>query len=87
MSFHFTQICAFIAYSFRFYGLLFVFYRGKDTHFFKVARNWVRFCIFCVSTKDNSKTCWQSNEVYQLDNKPCEINHYTRDSPKYRLPN
>ena len=27
----------------RFYGLLFVVYRGKDTQFFKVARNQVRF--------------------------------------------
>lgn len=51
MSFHFTQICAFIAYSFRFYGLLFVFYRGKITHFFKVARIWVRFFIdLCFDT-------------------------------------
>ena len=43
MSFHFTQICAFIAYLFRFYGLVFVFYRGKDTQFFKGARIWVCF--------------------------------------------
>ena len=34
MSFHFTQICAFIAYSFRFYGLLFVVYWGKNTEIF-----------------------------------------------------
>ena len=76
MSFHFTQFCAFIAYSFRFYGLLFVYYRGKITHFFKVARNLgCFFIVLCFDTGCN-----------QL-NKPLGINHYTRDSPKYRLPN
>ena len=51
MSFHFTQICAFIAYPFRYYGLLFVFYRGKNTQFFKGARIWVRFFIdLCFDT-------------------------------------
>lgn len=38
MSFHFTQFCAFIAYPFRFYGLLFVFYRGKYTKKMELAR-------------------------------------------------
>ena len=38
VSVHFTQSCAFIAYSVSFYGLLFVFIRCKNTHFFKGAR-------------------------------------------------
>ena len=60
MSFHFTQICAFIAYSFRFYGLLFVFYWGKYTKkmelarreweifFIKTLAEWKIVCIFVV---------------------------------------
>ena len=45
MSFHFTQSCAFIAYLIRFYGLLFVVYRGKSTQFFGSARDLVRFFV------------------------------------------
>jgi len=45
VSVHFTQSCAFIAYLFRFYGLLFVVYRGKSTHFFESARDLMRFFV------------------------------------------
>ena len=38
MSFHFTQFCAFLTYSFRFMGYYSCFYRGKDTFFFKDTR-------------------------------------------------
>ena len=73
MSFHFTQICAFIAYSFRFYGLLFVFYRGKDTQFFKGARIWVFF--FQMERKNicNSALIRHRNQRHiQHDRNPCK---------------
>ena len=53
MSFHFTQSCAFIAYLFRFYGLLFVFYRGQRYTFFQsyyvMCAIFVVFSIFHLS--------------------------------------
>ena len=45
MSFHFTQFCAFIAYLFRFMGYYLCFYRGKDRHFFKGARDFDSFFL------------------------------------------
>ena len=38
MSFHFTQICAFLTYSFRFMGYYSCFYRCKNRQFFKSKR-------------------------------------------------
>jgi hypothetical protein len=67
MLFHFTQICAFLTYLFRFCGLLFRFYRHKNTDFSKSANVWVEFswkmkvfgnckiaylCALIVSTSD-----------------------------------
>ena len=52
MSFHFTQSCAFIAYSICFYGLLFVFYWGKDTKKMELARGKVENLFM-----DTNKNC------------------------------
>lgn len=49
MSYHFTQICAFLTYSFRFMGYYSCFYRCKSTHFFKDTRDWA--CFFQMGRK------------------------------------
>lgn len=75
MSFHFTQSCAFIAYSFRFLDYCLCFIGAKIHNFSKVQGFGAFFIDLCFDTG-----CSQLN-------KPLGINHYTRDSPKYRLPN
>lgn len=72
LSFYFTQICAFIAYSFRFISYYSCFYRCKSTHFFKGARIWV--CFFQMERKTicNSALIRHRNQRHiQHDRNPC----------------
>ena len=73
MLFHFTQSCAFIAYSFRYISYYSCFYRCKSTHFFKGARIWV--CFFQMERKTicNSALIRHRNQRHiQHDRNPCK---------------
>ena len=79
MSFHFTQSCAFIAYSFVLWVVIRVVYGGKDTHFFKNA-SLVPF--FPLQAKRHIR--WQANNVV-FQRKALRMDDVTRAYPLMEL--